>query len=80
MSEMRCLSLAGCGKTIEARWEFNGPRACGNEKMPLRMLKRAVQQGRSKRSGESYFVPYVEPLSEARTKLANLFSILLGLL
>jgi hypothetical protein len=31
------------------------------------MLKKAVQQGRS------------EPLSEARTKLADFFSILLGL-
>ena len=42
------------------------------------MLKKAVQQGRSERRGESYFVSYVEPLSEARTKLADFFSILLG--
>jgi hypothetical protein len=35
------------------------------------------QQGRSKRRGEAYFIPYVEPLSEARTKLADFFSILL---
>ena len=27
----------------------------------------SVQQGRSERRGESYFVPYVEPLSVART-------------
>jgi hypothetical protein len=40
------------------------------------MLKKALQQGRSKRRGESYFVPYVEPLSEARTPLADFFSIL----
>jgi hypothetical protein len=39
------------------------------------MLKKAVQQGRNKRRGEAYFVPYVEPLSEARTKLADFFSI-----
>ena len=37
----------------------------------------AVQRGRSERRGESYSVPYVEPLSDARTKLADFFSILL---
>ncbi|WHZ15633.1 MAG: hypothetical protein OJF52_002478 [Nitrospira sp.] len=42
------------------------------------MLKKAVQQGRSKRRGEAYSVRYVEPLSEARTPLADFFSILLG--
>jgi len=41
------------------------------------MLKRFVQQGRSERRGEAYSFPYVEPLSEVRTPLANLFSILL---
>jgi hypothetical protein len=41
------------------------------------MLKMAVQRGRSERRSESYFVPYVEPLSDARTKLADVFSILL---
>jgi hypothetical protein len=43
------------------------------------MLKMAAQQGRSERRGESYSVPYVEPLSDARTMLADFFSILLGL-
>src|SRR5512147_3159230 len=42
------------------------------------MLKMAVQRGRSERRDESYSVPYVEPLSDARTKLADFFSILLG--
>ena len=37
----------------------------------------AVQRGRSERRGEAYSVPYVEPLSDARTKLADFFSILL---
>jgi hypothetical protein len=41
-----------------------------------RMLKKTVQQGRSKRSGEAY-VRYVEPLNAARTPLAGFFSILL---
>jgi hypothetical protein len=38
----------------------------------------AVQQGRSERSGEAYSAPYGEPLSDARTPLADFFSILLG--
>ena len=42
------------------------------------MLKKAVQHGRSERRGESYTLPYVELLSDARTKLADFFSILLG--
>ena len=37
----------------------------------------AIQQGRSKRRGESYSVPYVELLSDAKTPLADFFSILL---
>ena len=31
------------------------------------MLKKTVQQGRSKRRGDAYSVRYGEPLSEART-------------
>jgi hypothetical protein len=41
------------------------------------MLKKAVQQGRSERRCESYSGPYGEPLSDARTLLADIFSILL---
>ena len=41
------------------------------------MLKKSVQRGRSERTGESYFC-YVEPLSDARTKLASFFSMLLS--
>ena len=41
------------------------------------MLKKAGQQGRSKRRGEAYSVRYGEPLSEARTPLTDFFSILL---
>ena len=43
-----------------------------------RLFKKAVQQGRSERRGESYFVPYVEPLSDARTMLAGFFNSLLA--
>ncbi len=42
------------------------------------MLKKTDQQGRSERRGEAYSVRYVEPLSEARTPLADFFSILLS--
>jgi len=42
------------------------------------MVKKAVRRGRSERRGESYAVRYVEPLSDARTKLAVFFNILLG--
>ena len=43
-----------------------------------RVVKKAVQQGRSERRGESYSLPYVEPLSDARTLLADFFNTLLG--
>ncbi len=44
------------------------------------MFKKAVQRGRSERRGEAYSSPYVEPLSDARTKLADFFNILLAIL
>jgi hypothetical protein len=40
----------------------------------------AVRQGRSERRGDAYSVPYVEPLSDARTPLADFFNILLGII
>jgi len=43
-----------------------------------RLFKKAVQQGRSEQRGESYSVPYVEPLSDARTPLAGFFNSLLA--
>jgi hypothetical protein len=41
------------------------------------MLKNAVQQGRSERRPEAYPLGYVEDLNDARTTLADFFSILL---
>jgi hypothetical protein len=69
--------LAGCGNTIVARWKFNGPHVWGTGRIPGRMLKKFAQQGRSERRGDAYSVRYVEPLSKARTLLADFFSILL---
>ena len=40
------------------------------------MVKKVVQQGRNERGGEAYSGPYVEPLSDASTLLADFFSIL----
>jgi hypothetical protein len=34
-------SLAVCGKTIVARWKFNGPHILGNRRTARRMLKKA---------------------------------------
>jgi phage-related protein len=46
--------------------------------MARRLFRKAVQQGRSERRGESYSVPYAEPLSDARTPLADFVNSLLG--
>jgi hypothetical protein len=43
-----------------------------------RLFKKAVRQGRSERRGDAYSVPYVEPLSDARTPLADFFNSLQG--
>ena len=52
--------------------------ACGTvEEQTCRILKKAVQQGRSERRPEAYPLGYVEDLSDARTPLADFFSILL---
>ncbi len=42
------------------------------------MLKTTVQRGRSKRGSKAYPLGYVEDPSDARTKLAGVFSILLA--
>lgn len=41
------------------------------------MVKKPVQRDRSKQRGEAYPELYVEPLSDARTKLEGFFNILL---
>src|SRR6267143_3101683 len=44
--------LAGCGQTIVARWKYIGPPVGTVGERSRRMLKKAVQQGRSERRGE----------------------------
>ena len=41
-----------------------------------RLFRKAVQEGRSKRRGEAYSLSYVEPLSAARTPLADFINSL----
>ena len=45
--------------------------------MARRLFRKAVWLGRSERRGESYAVGYVEPLSVARTTLADFINSLL---
>jgi hypothetical protein len=45
--------------------------------MACRLFRKAVQQGRSERRGDAYSVPYVEPLSDVRTPLADFVNSLL---
>lgn len=66
------LSLAGSQK---ARI-LNGDSIDADSQKDTRMFKKVVQRGRSKREGEAYSLPYVEPLSDARTKLETFFNIL----
>ena len=54
-------------------------RTCGTVgEYSRRLLKKAVQQGRSERRSEGVPLGYVEGLSDARTLLADFFSILLA--
>jgi len=39
------------------------------------MLKKTVQRGRNEREAEAYVFPYVEALSDARTKPGVFFNI-----
>ena len=43
-----------------------------------RLFKKTFQQGRNERRGDAYLIPYVEPLSDVRTKLDGFFNSLLG--
>jgi hypothetical protein len=57
--------------------EIQWSPSMGQQNTTLQDAQKFVQQGRSKRRGDPYSVRYVEPLSEARTPLAEFVSILL---
>jgi hypothetical protein len=46
------------------------------ENFSSRMVKKAVQQGRSERKAKAYFSRMSQALSDARTQLAVFFNIL----
>jgi hypothetical protein len=50
---------------------------CAHPPTPARRDAPLLRRGRSERRGEAYIEPYVEPLNDARTKLADFFTILL---
>ena len=52
-------------------------KVSNGSRVARRLFRKAVQQGRSERRGESYSLPYVEPLSDARTPLADFVNSLL---
>jgi hypothetical protein len=54
------------------------PEITDESSIACRLFRRAVQQGRSERRGESYSVPYGEPLSDARTMPADFVNSLLA--
>ena len=64
------------GRLERNRLEMERADKIGYAEIPLRVFKKAVQRGRSKRGGEAYVSRYVEPLSNARTKLAGFFNTL----
>ena len=71
-------SLAGCGKTLLPRENFDDPHMWHNGRKTLgqdAQKGRSARPQRAKRRGVQ--LRYVELLSEARTKLADFFSILL---
>jgi hypothetical protein len=59
--------LTGCGNTVSARQNFDGPHVWDDRRTPGRRLKKADQQGRSESRAESNPLGYVEGLNDART-------------
>jgi hypothetical protein len=75
MRALFCL-LASDRAPIVISMDFGGPCMWHSGRTDLQD-KKAVQQGRSGRRPEAYPLGYVEDLSDARTPLADFFSILL---
>jgi hypothetical protein len=55
------------------------PKITDGSSTVCRLFRKVVQQGRSERRGESYSVPYLEHLSDARTMLAGFVNSLLDI-
>ena len=75
---MKTASLAACGKPIVAQQSFEWPACLGQEEnTPAGCSKRPSSKAAASEEAMRT-LRYVEPLSEARTLLADFFSILLG--
>jgi len=53
------------------------PKVPSRMKIARRLFKKAISKAAASEEAESYFVPYVEPLSVARTPLVAFFNSLL---
>jgi hypothetical protein len=69
---------AGKSANLQPQNYWNHGHFTDAERRPRRMFKKASQRGRSERGGEAYSFSYVEPLSDARTKLEDFFNIVLN--
>ena len=69
--------IAGFDEPIEYVVRHS-PAVVPGSREPSRLYRKGVQQGRSERRGDAYSVSYVEPLSDARTPLAEFLNSLLG--
>jgi len=69
-------SLADCGKTIWAQLKFDASTSGVRDKRHAGCSKSPSSKAAASKEATAY-ASYVEPLSEARTKLVDFFSILL---
>jgi hypothetical protein len=75
----RCDIYQGVDKLYDNSGEGASAEITDRICMARRLFRKAVQQGRSKRRGDAYSLPYVEPLSAARTPLADFINSLLAI-
>ncbi len=78
LSHHQWINYQAVEKPFSHPWKSGPEKVSNNERTRHRMFKKVVQRGRSEGRGEAYSLRYVEPLREARTKLAAFFNILLG--
>ena len=76
VNDRRSGPLAGCGKTIAAQWKFNDQQVWAKVRTLAGCTKRPFNKAAASEETRRT-LRYVEPLSDARTMLADFFSILL---
>jgi hypothetical protein len=71
-------ALSGCGKTISAQENFDGPLVCHNNSRTVPQEAQKFRPARPQRvKARGVPLGYVEGLNDARTPLADFFSLLL---